>query len=108
MGKKILLYKLASELVQQLEVEEEDYEQEYNDNYDFVRLDNDNEDDGSALLAEYTAKLEQFTINQNIQRQNLVESQTNCMLSNLQKRKFGETKVWKNKQMSRGKDGRKV
>ena len=31
-----------------------------------------------------------------------------CMLSNLQKRKFGETKVWKNKQMSRGKDGRKV
>ena len=98
MGKKILLYKLASELVQQLEVEEEDYEQEYNDNYDFVRLDNDNEDDGSALLAEYTAKLEQFTINQNIQRQKLVESQTNCMLSNLQKRKFGETKVWKNQQ----------
>ena len=98
MGKKILLYKLASELVQQLEKEEEDYEQEYNDNYDFVRLDNDDEDDGSALLAEYTAKLEQFTINQNIQRQNLVESQTNCMLSNLQKRKFGETKVWKNQQ----------
>ena len=98
MGKKILLYKLASELVQQLEVEEEDYEQEYNDNYDFVRLDNDNEDDGSALLAEYTAKLEQFTINQNIQRQKLVESQTNCVLSNLQKRKFGETKVWKNQQ----------
>ena len=98
MGKKILLYKLASELVQQLEEEEEDYEQEYNDNYDFVRLDNDDEDDGSALLAEYTAKLEQFTINQNIQRQNLVESQTNCVLSNLQKRKFGETKVWKNQQ----------
>ena len=98
MGKKILLYKLASELVQQLEEEEEDYEQEYNDNYDFVTLDNDDEDDGSALLAEYTAKLEQFTINQNIQRQNLVESQTNCMLSNLQKRKFGETKVWKNQQ----------
>ena len=98
MGKKILLYKLASELVQQLEEDEEEYEQEYNDNYDFVRLDNDNEDDGSALLAEYTAKLEQFTINQNIQRQNLVESQTNCMLSNLQKRKFGETKVWKNQQ----------
>ena len=98
MGKKILLYKLASELVQQLEEEEEDYEQEYNDNYDFVRLDNDNEDDGSALLAEYTAKLEQFTINQNIERQKLVESQTNCVLSNLQKRKFGETKVWKNKQ----------
>ena len=91
MGKKILLYKLASELVQQLEVEEEDYEQEYNDNYDFVRLDNDDEDDGSALLAEYTAKLEQFTINQNIQRQKLVESQTNCVLSNLQKRKFGDT-----------------
>ena len=91
MGKKILLYKLASELVQQLEVEEEDNEQEYNDNYDFVRLDNDNEDDGSALLAEYTAKLEQFTINQNIERQKLVESQTNCVLSNLQKRKFGDT-----------------
>ena len=98
MGKKILLYKLASELVQQLEEDEEEYEQEYNDNYDFVTLDNDDEDDGSALLAEYTAKLEQFTINQNIQRQNLVESQTNCMLSNLQKRKFGETKVWKNQQ----------
>ena len=62
MGKKILLYKLASELVQQLEEDEEEYEQEYNDNYDFVTLDNDNEDDGSALLAEYTAKLEQFTI----------------------------------------------
>ena len=91
MGKKILLYKLASELVQQLEEEEEDYEQEYNDNYDFVRLDNDDEDDGSALLAEYTAKLEQFTINQNIERQKLVESQTNCVLSNLQKRKFGDT-----------------
>ena len=98
MGKKILLYKLASELVQQLEEEEEDYEQEYNDNYDFVTLDNDDEDDGSALLAEYTAKLEQFTINQNIERQKLVESQTNCVLSNLQKRKFGETKVWKNQQ----------
>ena len=98
MGKKILLYKLASELVQQLEEDEEEYEQEYNDNYDFVRLDNDNEDDGSALLAEYTAKLEQFTINQNIERQKLVESQTNCVLSNLQKRKFGETKVWKNQQ----------
>ena len=98
MGKKILLYKLASELVQQLEEDEEEYEQEYNDNYDFVTLDNDDEDDGSALLAEYTAKLEQFTINQNIQRQNLVESQTNCVLSNLQKRKFGETKVWKNQQ----------
>ena len=91
MGKKILLYKLASELVQQLEEDEEEYEQEYNDNYDFVTLDNDDEDDGSALLAEYTAKLEQFTINQNIQRQNLVESQTNCVLSNLQKRKFGDT-----------------
>ena len=98
MGKKILLYKLASELVQQLEEDEEEYEQEYNDNYDFVTLDNDDEDDGSALLAEYTAKLEQFTINQNIERQKLVESQTNCMLSNLQKRKFGETKVWKNQQ----------
>ena len=91
MGKKILLYKLASELVQQLEEDEEEYEQEYNDNYDFVTLDNDDEDDGSALLAEYTAKLEQFTINQNIQRQKLVESQTNCVLSNLQKRKFGDT-----------------
>ena len=98
MGKKILLYKLASELVQQLEEDEEEYEQAYNDNYDFVTLDNDDEDDGSALLAEYTAKLEQFTINQNIQRQKLVESQTNCVLSNLQKRKFGETKVWKNQQ----------
>ena len=98
MGKKILLYKLASELVQQLEEDEEEYEQEYNDNYDFVTLDNDDEDDGSALLAEYTAKLEQFTINQNIERQKLVESQTNCVLSNLQKRKFGETKVWKNQQ----------
>ena len=91
MGKKILLYKLASELVQQLEEDEEEYEQEYNDNYDFVTLDNDDEDDGSALLAEYTAKLEQFTINQNIERQKLVESQTNCVLSNLQKRKFGDT-----------------
>ena len=98
MGKKILLYKLATELVQQLEEDEEEYEQEYNDNYDFVTLDNDDEDDGSALLAEYTAKLEQFTINQNIERQKLVESQTNCVLSNLQKRKFGETKVWKNQQ----------
>ena len=91
MGKKILLYKLASELVQQLEEDEEENEQEYNYNIEFVRLDNEDEDDGSALLAEYTAKLEQFTINQNIERQKLVESQTNCVLSNLQKRKFGDT-----------------
>ena len=91
MGKKILLYKLASELVQQLQEDEEENEQAYNDNHDFVTLDNDDEDDGRTLLAEYTAKLEQFTINQNIERQKLVESQTNCVLSNLQKRKFGDT-----------------
>ena len=91
MGKKILLYKLASELVQQLREDEEENEQEFNDNDDFVTLDNDDEDDGRTLLAEYTAKLEQFTINQNIERQKLVESQTNCVLSNLQKRKFGDT-----------------
>ena len=53
MGKKILLYKLASELVQQLEEDEEEYEQEYNDNYDFVTLDNDDEDDGSTFACAF-------------------------------------------------------
>ena len=89
MGKKILLYKLASELVQQLEEDEEEYEQEYDDNIEYVTLDNG--DDGRALLAEYNAILEQFTINQIIERQKLAESQTNCVLSNLHKRQFRDT-----------------
>ena len=89
MGKKILLYKMAKELVQLLEDEEEEYEQEYDDNIEYVTLDNG--DDGRALLAEYNAILEQFTINQIIERQKLAESQTNCMLSNLHKRQFRDT-----------------
>ena len=89
MGKKILLYKMAKELVQLLEEDEEEYEQEYDDNIEYVTLDNG--DDGRALLAEYNAILEQFTINQIIERQKLAESQTNCMLSNLHKRQFRDT-----------------
>ena len=89
MGKKILLYKMAKELVQLLEDEEEEYEQDYDDNIEYVTLDNGA--DGRALLAEYNAILEQFTINQIIERQKLAESQTNCMLSNLHKRQFRDT-----------------
>ena len=74
---------MAKELVQLLEDEEEEYEQEYDDNIEYVTLDNGA--DGRALLAEYNAILEQFTINQIIERQKLAESQTNCVLSNLHK-----------------------
>ena len=89
MGKKILLYKMAKELVQLLEEDEEEYEQEYDDNIEYVTLDNG--DDGRALLAEYNAILEQLTINQIIERQKLAESLTNYMLSNLHKRQYRDT-----------------
>ena len=56
---------MAKELVQLLEEDEEEYEQEYDDNIEYVTLDNG--DDGRALLAEYNAILEQFTINQIIE-----------------------------------------
>ena len=80
---------MAKELVQLLEEDEEEYEQEYDDNIEYVTLDNG--DDGRALLAEYNAILEQFTINQIIERQKLAESQTNYMLSNLHKRQYWDT-----------------
>ena len=54
-------------------------------------MDNDDEDDGSTLLEEYNDKLDEFTTKQSNERQKLVESQTHCVLSNLQERKFGDT-----------------
>ena len=80
---------MAKELVQLLEDEEEEYEQDYEDNIEYVILDNGA--DGRVLLAQYNAILEQFTINQIIERQKLAESQTNCMLSNLPKRQFRDS-----------------
>ena len=41
MGKQILLYKLAKDLAEQLEDDKEELEQEYDDNIEFVTLDND-------------------------------------------------------------------
>ena len=90
MGKQILLYKLAKDLAEQLEDDKEELEQEYNNNIEFVTLDNDDEDDGTALLEEYNEKLDEFTIKQSDERQKLVESQTHCVLSNLQEQKFGD------------------
>ena len=64
MLKQILLYEFAKELAKQLEEDEEEYEQEYDDNIEFVTMDNDDEDDGSALLEEYNDKLDEFTTKQ--------------------------------------------
>ena len=91
MAKQILLYQFTKELAEQLEEDEEEYEQEYDNNIEFVTMDNDDEDDGSALLEEYNDKLDEFTTKQSDERQKLVESQTHCVLSNLQERKFGDT-----------------
>ena len=55
-------------------------------------MDNDDEDDGSTLLEEYNDKLDEFTTKQRDKQQKLVESQTHCVLSNLQERKFGDTR----------------
>ena len=93
MAKQIFLYKLAKDLAEQLEDDEEELEQEYDDNIEFVTLDNDDEDDGRALLKEYNEKLEEFTKMHNKERQNLLKSQKQCVLSNLQERKFGNTRV---------------
>ena len=41
MAKQIFLYKLAKDLAEQLEDDEEELEQEYDDNIEFVTLDND-------------------------------------------------------------------
>ena len=93
MAKQIFLYKLAKDLAEQLEDDEEDLEQEYDDNIEFVTLDNDDEDDGTALLKKYNEKLEEFTKKHNEERQNLLQSQKQCVLSNLQERKFGNPRV---------------
>ena len=93
MAKQIFLYKLAKDLTEQLEDDEEQLEQEYDDNIDFVTLDNDDEDDGKPLLEKYNEKLEEFTKLQNGERENLLKSQKQCVLSNLQERKFGNTRV---------------
>ena len=93
MAKQIFLYKLAKDLAEQLEDDEEELEQEYDDNIEFVTLDNDDEDDGRALLKKYNEKLEEFTKKHNEERQNLLQSQKQCVLSNLQERKFGNTRV---------------
>ena len=92
MGKQILLYKLAKDLAKQLEDDEEELEQEYDNNIEFVTLDNDDEDDGTALLEEYNEKLDEFTIKQSDERQKLVDSQTHCVLPNLEEQKFGDTR----------------
>ena len=65
MAKQIFLYKLAKDLAEQLNQEEEDLEQEYDDNEQNITIDNDDEDDGTAVLEEYDEKLAQFTILQN-------------------------------------------
>ena len=93
MAKQIFLYKLAKDLAEQLEDDEEGLEQEYDDNIEFVTLDNDDEDDGTALLKKYNEKLEEFTKKHNEERQNLLQSQKQCVLSNLQERKFGNPRV---------------
>ena len=93
MAKQIFLYKLAKDLAEQLDQEEEELEQEYDDNEQNVTIDNDDEDDGTAVLEEYDEKLAQFTMMQNDERQKLLQSQKHCVLSNLQERKFGDTRV---------------
>ena len=93
MAKKIYLYQLAKDLTEQLEDDEEQLEKEYDDNIDFVTLDNDDEEDGRAVLQEYNEKLDEFTMKQSDERQKLVQSQKHCVLSNLQERKFGDTRV---------------
>ena len=67
MAKQIFLYKLAKDLAEQLN-QEEDLEQEYDDNEQNVTIDNDDEDDGTAVLDEYDEKLAQFTMMQNDDR----------------------------------------
>ena len=68
MAKQIFLYKLAKDLAEQLEDDEEEMEQEFDDNEQFVTLDNEDEDDGTAVLEEYNEKLEKFTMMQNDER----------------------------------------
>ena len=93
MAKQIFLYKLAKDLAEQLEDDEEEMEQEFDDNEQFVTLDNEDEEDGTAVLQEYNEKLDEFTMKQSDERKKLLQSQKHCVLSNLQERKFGDTRV---------------
>ena len=93
MAKQIFLYKLAKDLAEQLEEDEEELDQEYDDNEQNVTIDNEDEDDGTAVLEEYNEKLEKFTKMHIEERQKLLQSQKHCVLSNLQERKFGDTRV---------------
>ena len=93
MAKQIFLYKLAKDLAEQLEDDEEEMEQEFDDNEQFVTLDNEDEEDGRAVLQEYNEKLDVFTMKQSNEWQKLVQSQKHCVLSNLQERKFEDTRV---------------
>ena len=93
MAKQIFLYKFAKDLAEQLEDDEEEMEQEFYDNEQFVTLDNEDEEDGTAVLQEYNEKLAQFTMKQSDERKKLLQSQKHCVLSNLQERKFGDTRV---------------
>ena len=93
MAKQIFLYKFAKDLAEQLEDDEEETEQEFYDNEQFVTLDNEDEEDGTAVLQEYNDKLAQFTMKQSDERKKLLQSQKHCVLSNLQERKFGDTRV---------------
>ena len=92
MAKQIFLYKFAKDLAKQLE-DDEEMEQEFDDNEQFVTLDNEDEEDGTAVLQEYNEKLAQFTMKQSDERKKLLQSQKHCVLSNLQERKFGDTRV---------------
>ena len=93
MAKQIFLYKFAKDLAEQLEDDEEEMEQEFDDNEQFVTLDNEDEEDGTAVLQEYNEKLAQFTMKQSDERKKLLQSQKHCVLSNLHERKFGDTRV---------------
>ena len=75
---------MAKDLAEQLEDDKKELEQEYDNNIEFVTLDNDDEDDGRALLKEYNEKLDEFTMKQRDERQKLVQSQKHCVQSNLQ------------------------
>ena len=74
MAKQIFLYKFAKDLAEQLEDDEEEMEQEFDDNEQFVTLDNEDEEDGTAVLQEYNEKLDEFTMKQSDERKKLLQS----------------------------------
>ena len=89
MAKQIFLYKLAKDLAEQLNQEEEDLEQEYDANEKNIIIDNDAEDDGSDVLDEYDKKLAQFTMMQNDETEIITVSEALCPV------KPSRTEVWR-------------